>query len=205
MTDDAPNVTGEAAVRSRITRILLDARVDGGSASTAQLAEALYPELRRLAGSLMRRERPGHTLQPTALVGEAFLRLVDQTQIEWQDRAHFLGIAARVMRQILVDHARRHGALKRGAEMARVTFDEDLGHGADRDIGLLALHDALERFAGVDARGAQVVELRVFGGATVDEIAHTLGVSKRTVDNDWAVARMWLARELNPPAPPRHR
>ncbi len=195
-------MTDESDARSRITRILLDARAVGGPERTARLAEALYPELRRVAGSLMRRERVGHTLQPTALVGEAFLRLVDQTQIEWRDRAHFLGIAARVMRQILVDHARRHGALKRGAEMARVTFDEDLGHGADRDIGLLALHDALERFAAVDARGAQVVELRVFGGATVEEIAHTLGISKRTVDNDWAVARMWLARELNPPAPP---
>jgi RNA polymerase sigma factor (TIGR02999 family) len=197
MTDDA--------VRTRITRILLDARAEGGPASTARLAEALYPELRQVAGSLMRRERPNHTLQPTALVGEAFLKLVDQTRIEWQDRAHFLGIAARVMRQILVDYARARGAEKRGDGMTRVTFDEGLGHGADREVGLLALHDALERFADVDARGAQVVELRVFAGATVEEIAHTLGVSKRTVDNDWAVARMWLARDLNPPAPPRPR
>jgi RNA polymerase sigma factor (TIGR02999 family) len=188
-------------VRSRITRILLDSRSEGGPGSTARLAEALYPELRRLAGSLMRRERSGHTLQPTALVGEAFVRLVDQTRIEWQDRAHFLGIAARVMRQILVDHARRHAALKRGGEIERVTFDESLGHGSDRGIELLALHDALERFASVDERGARVVELRVFGGATLEEIAHTLGVSRRTVDNDWAVARMWLARELHPPAP----
>jgi RNA polymerase sigma factor (TIGR02999 family) len=197
MTDDA--------VRTRITRILLDARAGGGPAATARLAEALYPELRQVAGSLMRRERPNHTLQPTALVGEAFLRLVDQTRIEWQDRAHFLGIAARVMRQILVDHARARAAEKRGAEMTRVTFDEGLGHGADREIGVLALHDALDRFAAVDARGAQVVELRVFAGATVEEIAHALGVSKRTVDNDWAVARMWLARDLSPPAPPRVR
>jgi RNA polymerase sigma factor (TIGR02999 family) len=195
-------MTGET-VQSRITRILLDARAEGGPASTARLAEALYPELRQVAGSLMRRERPNHTLQPTALVGEAFLKLVDQTRIEWRDRAHFLGIAARVMRQILVDYARTRGAEKRGADMTRVTFDEGLGHGADREVGLLALHDALERFAAVDARGAQVVELRVFAGATVEEIAHTLGVSKRTVDTDWAVARMWLARDLNPPAPPR--
>lgn len=203
MTDQASKdvSVGDAAARSRITRILLESRGEGGPGPTANLAEALYPELRRIAGSLMRRERSGHTLQPTALVGEAFVRLVDQTQIEWRDRAHFLGIAARVMRQILVDHARRHAALKRGGEMERVTFDESLGHGADREVELLALHDALERFAAVDDRGARVVELRVFGGATVEEIAHTLGVSKRTVDDDWAVARMWLARELNPPAP----
>jgi RNA polymerase sigma factor (TIGR02999 family) len=194
--------TGDGAARARITRILLDSRTDGGPDPTARLVEALYPELRRLAGSLMRRERPDHTLQPTALVSEAFLRLVDQTQVQWQDRAHFLGIAARVMRRILVEHARRHATLKRGAEIERVTFDERLGHGSDRGIGLLALDEALERFASVDRRGAQVVELRVFGGATVEEIAHTLGVSSRTVDNDWAFARMWLARELDPPAPP---
>ena len=205
MTGDAPNdnEVGEAAVRSRVTAILLDWRTEGASVSTARLAEALYPELRRIAGGLMRRERSGHTLQPTALVSEAFLKLVDQTRIEWRDRAHFLGIAARVMRQILVDHARRHGALKRGADMTRVTFDEGLGHGADRDVGLLDLNDALDRFAAVDERGAQVVELRVFAGATVEEIAHALGVSRRTVDHDWAVARMWLARDLTP-APPRH-
>jgi RNA polymerase sigma-70 factor (ECF subfamily) len=206
MTDHAPKDldAGDGAVRSRITRILLDSREEGGAEATARLADALYPELRRVAGSLMRRERAGHTLQPTALVGEAFLRLVDQTRIQWQDRAHFLGIAARVMRQVLVDHARRHAALKRGAEMRRVTFDEGLGHGADQGIGLLALHDALERFTAVDPRGAQVVELRVFGGATVEEIALTLGVSKRTVDHDWAVARMWLARELEAPPPSLH-
>jgi RNA polymerase sigma factor (TIGR02999 family) len=197
--------SGDAAVRARITSILLDARSEGGSGPTARLVEAVYPELRRLAGSLMRRERSGHTLQPTALVGEAFLRLVDQTRIQWQDRAHFLGIAARVMRQILVDHARRHAAHKRGAGTERVTFDESLGHGSEHGVTLLDLHEALERFAAVDPRGAQVVELRVFGGATVEEIAHTLGVSKRTVDTDWAVARMWLARELEAPPPARRR
>jgi RNA polymerase sigma factor (TIGR02999 family) len=144
----------------------------------------------------MRRERRDHTLQPTALVGEVFLRLVDQTRIAWRDRAHFLGVAARVMRQILVDHARRHGAAKRGAGVWRVTFDESLGHGLPKDIEIVALHEALARLGEIDPRGAQVVELRVFGGSTVEEIAQTLGVSKRTVDGDWAVARMWLAREL---------
>ena len=143
----------------------------------------------------MRRERPGHTLQPTALVAEAFLRLVDETQVQWQDRAHFLGIAARVMRQILVDHARRRAAVKRGHELRRVTFDENLGHGSNQSFELLALHEALDRLAALDPRGARVVELRVFGGLTIDEIARLLDVSKRTVDNDWVVARMWLARE----------
>jgi RNA polymerase sigma factor (TIGR02999 family) len=181
--------------RMRITQILVDARESGGDAS-ARLAEALYPELRRLAAALMRRERQDHTLQPTALVAEAFLRLVDQSRIEWKDRTHFLGIAARVMRQILVDHARRHGAAKRGAGVQMITLDDNLSSAA-ASVELLIVNDALERFARLDDRGARVVEMRVFGGLTMDEIADALSVSKRTVDNDWAVARMWLARELS--------
>jgi RNA polymerase sigma factor (TIGR02999 family) len=182
--------------RTRITQILVDARQGAADGANARLAEALYPELRRLAAALMRRERQDHTLQPTALVGEAFLRLVDQTRIDWQDRNHFLGIAARVMRQILVDHARRHGAVKRGAGVQMVTLDDNLSGNAG-PVELLVVNDALERFARLDERGARVVEMRVFGGLTIDEIAGALGVSKRTVDNDWAVARMWLARELS--------
>jgi RNA polymerase sigma factor (TIGR02999 family) len=160
------------------------------------VVEALYPELRRIAGSLMRKERPGHTLQPTALVGEAFVRLVDERQITWQDRAHFLGIAARVMRQILVDHARRRGAAKRGGGGERVTFDERLGHGAARGLAVLDLQRALDRLEALDPRGARVAVLRLFGGLTVPEIAEVVGVAPRTVDGDWAVARRWLAREL---------
>lgn len=185
----------EQSAQPDITRILQDSR-RAGPGATDRLAEALYPELLRAARGLMRRERPDHTLQPTALVGEAFLRLVDQTRIEWQDRAHFLGIAARVMRQILVDHARQHQAAKRGDGVRHVTFDEELGHGLQDGIEILALHEALTRLSEMDPRGAQVVELRLFGGSTIDEIAQTLGVSKRTVDADWAVARMWLARQL---------
>jgi RNA polymerase sigma factor (TIGR02999 family) len=187
--------------RSRITQILVDARNSGGAAASARLAEALYPELRRLAAALMRRERQDHTLQPTALVAEAFLRLVDESRIEWKDRAHFLGIAARVMRQILVDHARRHGAAKRGAGARPITLDANLSGGAG-PVELLLVNDALDRFAVLDERGARVVEMRVFGGLTVDEIAAALGVSKRTVNNDWAMARMWLARELSRGNPP---
>ncbi len=185
--------------RTRITEILVGSRHGGADDASARLAEALYPELRRLASALMRRERQDHTLQPTALVGEAFLRLVDQSKVEWKDRAHFLGIAARVMRQILVDHARRHGAAKRGAGVQMVTLDDNLSAGGG-PVELLFVNDALDRFALLDERGARVVEMRVFGGLTVDEIAAALGVSKRTVDNDWAVARMWLARELSAPS-----
>lgn len=186
--------------RTRITQILVDAREGGAGDASARLAEALYPELRRLAAALMRRERQDHTLQPTALVGEAFLRLVDQSKIEWKDRAHFLGIAARVMRQILVDHARRHATAKRGAGAHMVTLEDNLA-GNDAPVELLFVNDALERFARHDARGARVVEMRVFGGLSIDEIAGALGVSRRTVDNDWAMARMWLARELSRSAP----
>jgi RNA polymerase sigma factor (TIGR02999 family) len=144
----------------------------------------------------MRRERDGHTLQPTAVVNEAFLRLVDQGTVDWRDRAHFMGIAARVMRQILVDHARRRSAAKRGAGAERVTLDDAMMPGSDAAFDLLALDEVLRRFAGLDARRAQVAELRVFGGLTTREIAAELDVSTRTVEGDWAVARMWLAREL---------
>ena len=158
--------------------------------------EAVYPELKKLASGLMRRERPGHTLQPTALVHEAYLALVDDTQVDWQSRAHFFGAAANAMRRILVDHARARGAQKRGGDADRVTFDEALGHGAEQDIAVLDLDRVLERFAALDARAARIVELRVFAGLTVPEVATVLGVSRRTVDNEWAMARMWLGREL---------
>jgi len=184
------------AVRATITRVLLETRDTGTDAATSELAAALYPELRRIARRLMARERADHTLRPTALVNEAFVKLVDQSQVEWQDRAHFLGVAARVMRQILVDHARRRSAAKRGADVQRVTFDEQLGHGGGDGVAVLELHDALDRLAALDPRTARVVELRVFGGLSVDEAAGVLGVSKRTIDSEWAVARMWLAREL---------
>src|SRR5688572_24750285 len=144
----------------------------------------------------MRRERPGHTLQPTELVHNAWFKLVDQTQVAWTDRAHFLNIAGRAMRQVLVDHARRRGAMKRADAADRVTFNDDAGHGAVASFEVLDLHDALDRLAALDPRGAQVVEARVFGGMNVEEVAHVLGVSKRTVENDWTVARRWLSREL---------
>ncbi len=189
--------------RSEITGILLDLSDETRSAParTEQLFALIYDELRRIAAGLLRRERPEHTLQPTALVHEAYLKLVDQTRIRWQDRAHFLGIAARAMRQILVDHARGRAAKKRGGGRQRVTLDEGLLAEEGKELELLALDDAMTRLAGFDERAARVVELRIFGGLTVTEIALVLGVSKRTVDGDWSVARMWLARELRPEAP----
>ena len=178
-----------------LSGLLADAR-RGAPAALEAVFDATYAELRRIAGALMRRERPGHTLQPTELVHDAWLKLVDQSRVAWTDRAHFLNIAARAMRQVLVDHARRRGARKRLDGVERVTFNDDAGHGATASFEVLALHEALERFTVLDARAAQVVEARVFGGMTTQEVAHVLNVSTRTVELDWTVARRWLAREL---------
>jgi RNA polymerase sigma factor (TIGR02999 family) len=160
----------------------------------ARLFDATYKEMRRLAGALLGR-RDG-TLSPTALVHEAYLRLSSGTEVTWENRAHFLGIAARAMRQVLVDHARARSAAKRGGGLRRVTLDSKLGIGSDAALEFLDLNRALERLTEMDARASQVVELRIFGGLTMKEVAHVLGVSKRTADGDWAMARLWLAREL---------
>lgn len=169
-------------------------------AAADRLLRMVYDELRVLAGSLMQRERVDHTLQPTILVHEAWLKLADVSGVDWQGRAHFYGIAARVMRRLLIDHARKHNAERRGGgAWARVSLSEAgaaAGATPEADFELLAVHEALERFAALDARAAQVVEMRVFAGLTVDEVAAVLGVSPRTVDGDWAVARRWLRREL---------
>jgi RNA polymerase sigma factor (TIGR02999 family) len=149
----------------------------------------------------MRRERGGHTRQPTARVHEAFLRLVHPESIRFESRAHFFGVASRAMRQILVDHARRRSAAKRGGGWERVTFDDGAAIAASPDADIVELDQALRRFESLDARAARIVELRVFAGMTVEACATALGVSKRTVDNDWSVARMWLARELGGGAP----
>jgi RNA polymerase sigma factor (TIGR02999 family) len=182
-----------------VTALLVKLRDDGAdrTKATERLAELLYVELRQIAERLMRRERGGHTLQPTAVVHEAFLRLVGEQSVEWQDRAHFLGISARVMRRILVEHARHRNADKRGGGQERVVLDENALGGEDAAFGLLALDDVLTRFAAIDPRSAQVAELRIFGGLTVPEVAQALGISPRTVDSDWSIARGWLAREFS--------
>jgi RNA polymerase sigma factor (TIGR02999 family) len=165
-----------------------------------QALEALLPlvegELRRLARGYLAGERKDHTLQTTALVNEAFVRLVDARSIPWQDRAHFLGIAARLMRRVLVDHARTRGYRKRGGDLQRVSLDEAMVVSRDLDVNLLALDRALDRLAEADPRKVRVIEMRFFGGLTVEETAEALQVSADTVKRDWRLAKLWLLRDL---------
>ena len=183
-----------------ITQLLLTA---GGGApeATERLFAALYDDLRRVARERMRREDPAHTLQATALVHEAFVRLIDQTRCQWKNRAHFLAVASRVMRRILVDHARARGRIKRGGDFERVPFDEQaLAAGGAIDEGtLLALDDALRRLEPEHPEAARVVEMRFFGGLTQEESASVLGVTDRTIRRHWDFARAWLFRELSRP------
>jgi RNA polymerase sigma-70 factor (ECF subfamily) len=175
---------------------LLRAWSDGDHAAYEALVPLVEAELHRLARSYMARERRDHTLQATALVNEACLRLAGTEGIEWRDRAHFLGIAARLMRRVLIDHARRHAFQKRGGGLHKVPIDEERLATEPRDLDLLALDRALESLAAVDARKAKVVEMRYFGGMTIEETAGALRVSIDTVKRDWQVARMWLLRAL---------
>ncbi len=189
----------DPTVRGEVTQLLADLgsrdldKVD----AVNRLFGVVYGELRRLAAGLMRRERSNHTLQPTALVNEAYLRLVDETAITWENRAHFFGIAATAMRRILVEHARRRAAAKRGGSWQRVTLDDRVEAAAPSDVEVLDLDRLLTRLGDLDARMERLVEMRVFCGMEMGEIAHTLGISERTAYNDWRVARMWLARELS--------
>jgi RNA polymerase sigma factor (TIGR02999 family) len=157
----------------------------------------VYAELRRIAGRCMRGERPGHSLQATALVNEAYLRLMDVRRVQWQDRTHFLAMAARVMRRVLVDHARARGYQKRGAGAQKVTLVDTVVGSDERPRDLVALDDALEALARMDERKSRVVELRFFAGLSVAETAEVLGISVETVMRDWKFAKAWLARELS--------
>ena len=168
----------------------------GDRQSLDSLLPVVYQELRRLAAAYIRNEKPGQTLQPTALVHEAYLRLMKDRPERWQNRAHFCAIAAHSMRQILIERARARNAQKRWGDKARVTLDEALVHGGEPSVDLLALDAALERLAALDPEQARIVELRFFGGLTVEETADELGVSPATVKRHWTVARAWLAREL---------
>jgi RNA polymerase sigma-70 factor, ECF subfamily len=179
-----------------VTR-LLRAWSAGDKEALAGLLPLVYAELRQRARTFMRRERAGHTLQPTALVHEAYMKLVDQKNISWKDRAHFFGVAARAMREVLVDHARRHAAEKRGAAQTRVTLTDASAVTPPRDFDLLALDLALERLAALDERQARLVEMRVFTGLTIEESAEVLGVSHATVSREWRHAEAWLHREMS--------
>lgn len=176
---------------------LLQAWGRGDEAAGDRLIPLVYRDLRRRAGACLRRERPGHLLQPTALVHEAYLRLVDQRQVAWQNRAQFLALAAQMMRRILVDHARRGKMAKRSGRWRRVELDSAALLGGHADLQAVALHDLLNHLTEFDPRKSRVVELRYFGGLTLEETAHVLGVSAATVDREWRLARAWLRRQLN--------
>jgi len=169
----------------------------GNESAAAELFPLVYSELRRQAGRYLRNERRDITLQPTALVHETYLKLVDVESADWNDRAHFCRIAARAMRQILVDHARKRSALKRGSDLQRFTLSDSLGVSSGEVVDLLALDEALARLSELAERQGKVVELRFFGGLTTEEVAGILDVSVSTVESDWRIARAWLHRELS--------
>ena len=179
-----------------VTELLIQLEGSDDSRVVDRLFPLVYDELRRIAAAQMKKERPDHTLRATALVNEAYLKLVDQTRVQWQNRAHFFAIAARAMRRILIDYARTRSREKRGGDQERVTL-EGLESGGERELDeLLDLDEALRRLEDLDARQAKVVEMRFFGGVSMEEIAKVLGVSAATVDRDWRSARAWLSVEL---------
>jgi RNA polymerase sigma factor (TIGR02999 family) len=191
------DITGDLeGSQPELTTSLLAQFGEGKIGAEAQLTPLIYRELRRLAAGYMRRERANHTLQATALVNEAWIRLIQQPQMTWQSRAHFFGIASKLMRQILVDHARRRSAAKRGVGAKQVTLTDNLAAAPGQLMDVLVLDDALQRLNTIDARAAQIVEMHFFGGLSFEEMALVLGVSARTVKRDWRMARAWLHTEL---------
>lgn len=179
----------------KVTALLRELR-DGRREALDEVLPLVYDELKAIAGRYMRRERDGHTLGATAVVNEAYLRLVDQSRIDWQGRAHFLAIAASAMRRLLVDHARAKYRDKRGGARRKVDLDEVLAI-AESDVeAVLAVHEALEQLAAFDERQARIVEMRYFGGLGVDEVAESLGLSRRTVELEWTHAKAWLRKAL---------
>ena len=170
---------------------------ESGNGRSADFARRAYEALHELAAAYLRQERPNHTLQPTALVHEAYLRLIDQTNASWNDRAHFFAVAARAMRQILVNHAERKRTLKRGGDRRRLQLDEDAGPTIDPLEDVLALNEALTELETLDERKSRVVEARFFGGLRMEDIATVMGLSITTVESDWRMARAWLAGKLD--------
>jgi RNA polymerase sigma factor (TIGR02999 family) len=190
------NMSEQQAPRE-ITQMLIEL-TDGNEDVVNQILPHIYDELRRLAGSYLRRERADHTLQPTALVHEAYMKLIDQKRVKWQNRAHFFGIAAQVMRRILLDHARKHQAEKRGGEFEKLPIEEEIlivSH--DKSAELIALDDALQELAKLDEQKARIVELRYFGGLSIEETAEVVGVSVPTINRQWRMAKAWLFSQLS--------
>jgi RNA polymerase sigma factor (TIGR02999 family) len=175
---------------------LLEKWSQGDEEALNQLLPLVYDELHRLAGARLRGERRDHTLQPTALVNEAYLKLVDQHSIRWQNRSQFYGVAAELMRRILINHARAHLADKRGGDRYQVSLNNIGGFGRQPDVDLLWLHDVLNRLAEIDPEQGRLVELRFFGGLTIEETAEVMHISHATVEREWKVAKAWLKREL---------
>jgi len=178
-----------------ITQLLVNWS-NGDQQALNALMPVVYAELRRLAAIYLHHERPGHTLQPTALVHEAYLRLIDQRRVQWQNRAHFLGVAAQLLRRVLVDYARARQTAKRGAGAVALTLKDELAAGTEQNLDLVALDDALGELEQLDPQQSRIVELRFFAGVSIEETAESLGVSPATVKRDWAVARAWLFRRL---------
>jgi RNA polymerase sigma factor (TIGR02999 family) len=178
-----------------VTQLLRNWQV-GDQSARDQLLEIVYEELRRQAARYLRRERPDHTLQPTALVHEAYLQLIDQSRVNWENRAHFFGAAARLMRRVLVDHARAHQAEKRGSGEEKLALDEAMAVPQSKDLNILALNDALEELARMDEQQSRIVELRYFGGLSIEETATVTGVSPATVKREWAMAKAWLQTQI---------
>ena len=175
---------------------LLVAWGSGDPTALDKLVPLIYDELHRIAKGYLRNERPNHTLQPTALIHEAYIRLIDTKDVHWQNRAHFFGAAAQAMRRILVDHARRHRAAKRGGGVPRVTLEDDAAFPEDRDVSVLALDDALNKLAEVDPQKSQIVELRYFSGLSIKETAEVMNITEAKVTSQWRTAKAWLHREL---------
>lgn len=178
-----------------LTQLLVDYS-NGKREALDVLTPMVYKELRNLAARYLRRERSDHTLQSTALVHEAYLRLIDQNQVQWQNRAHFFGVAAQMIRRILVDHARTRHAQKRGGNAQKLSLDEAIGLPEQRDLDIIALDDALKLLAELDPQQSKVIELRFFGGLSIEETAEALGISPATVKREWVTARAWLLRQL---------
>ena len=191
-----PAIISMSEASENVTQLLVDWS-SGSKQALDRLVPIVYDELRRQAARYLKRERVGHTLQTTALIHEAYLRLVDQKNVHWQNRAHFFGIAAQLMRQILVDHARTRKRAKRGGSRIRVSLNEATAVATVRDLDIVALDEALARLAEIDPQQSRVVELRYFSGLNVEETAEVLGISPATVKREWRIAKAWLHREIS--------
>jgi RNA polymerase sigma-70 factor (ECF subfamily) len=188
-------VSDPSTSKHAVTQLLSEMQ-SGKTGAADELLPMVYQELRRIAGSYMRRERADHTLQATALVHEAYLQLVDQTRVDWKNRAHFFGVAAQLMRRILVEHARSHHAQKRGGDASKLALEEVINYFPQKEMTLVSLDDALHELERMDPRQSRIVELRFFGGLTTEEVSEVMGISTATIEREWRAARAWLHSQL---------